>query len=215
MRARSLMALVALVAAGCDGDGSRPPAETPSGTRPLVVGQGPLEPGRYVTQAFVAPFSFAVGERPWVALRDRPRMVTLIGQGVELAVADPIGVYEVRPGRRLPVQAPLPDDLVRWLGGRPDLIAGDPSTVRLAGHRWTAVDVEVTELYEEAELLGCPLPCLPIGRTRTDEPLFLTHTHRVLIGVGAPSLVVVYAIGNPAAERQAEDLLESMRFISP
>ena len=214
MRGRWLALLCALVAAGCDGGRAPPPPGPPTGTRPLVVGEAPLEPGRYETQAFLAPFSFAVDERPWIALRDRPRMVTLIGRGVELDVADPIGVFEVRPGRRLPVQSPLPDDLVRWLEERPDLIVGDPSPERLGGRRWTGVDVEVTELYEEAELLGCPLPCVPIGRTRTDEPLFLTHTHRVLVMDGARSLVVVYATGDPAAERQAEDLLASLRFTS-
>jgi hypothetical protein len=209
------MALAALVAAGCDGGPQTPPPETPSGTRPLVVGEAPLEPGRYATRSFVVPFSFEVGDRPWVALHEEPRMVTLVAPGSELVFASPIGVYELRPGRLLPRQAPLPNDLVAWLERRPDLVVGEAATARLGELEGTAIDVEVTELYEEAELLGCPLPCVPIGRTRADEPLFLTHTHRVLVTDSAPSLVVVYATGNPAAERQAEDLLESMRFISP
>ncbi len=198
-----------LALAACTGD---PSAERRPGPRPLEVTGDLLAPGTYATSDFSERLMFDVGSDPWIVRQEEPAIVTLTSPRAELAFATPRRVYEKVERRFVPRARPLPDDLVAWLASRPDLDAGEPSSVRVGGRPATAIDVEVRELYEEAELLGCPLPCLPLAPGGTAEPLFLTHTHRVLVFDGTPPLVVVYSTGDADGERAVRALLETVRF---
>lgn len=182
------------------------------GPRPLEVTGTPLARGTYVTPDFSERLTFGVSGDTWLVRQEEPSIVTLTAPRTELAFATPSEVFVKLPDRFVPRARPLPRDLLRWLTSRPDLEASEPETVRIGGRDAVAVDVEVLELYEEAELLGCPLPCLPLAPSGGPEPLFLTHTHRVLVVEGGRPLLIVYSTGDASGERAARALLETVRF---
>ena len=131
-------ALLLMLAYGLVGGGSRPaldPSPTPSALRPRV------EPRLTVP---VRP------ESAWIVVEDGsdhlglahfPDDVGPAGYNVGVMVLEPHAVYDpFVEGRKLP----LPGDLVGWIRDHPDLEAGDPFAVTVAGRPATAIDVTVT-----------------------------------------------------------------------
>ena len=63
------------------------------------------------------------------------------GYTVGLSVLEPRGVYDTVDETK---KLPLPTDLIGWIRDHPDLEAGDPVRLTVAGLPATAIDVMVT-----------------------------------------------------------------------
>ena len=140
--------LVLVLAYGLFGGGGRTalaPSPTPQASAEPTAGSGALRPR-------IKP-RLTIPVRPqsaWTVVDDEPDHLGLAyfledvgstGYNVGLMVVEPHGVYDpVLEGRELP----LPDDLIGWIQDHPDLEAGEPFELTVAGLPATAIDVTVT-----------------------------------------------------------------------
>jgi hypothetical protein len=141
-------ALGLLLAYGLLGGGSQPalvPSPTPTASaEPTIAARG-LRPK--IETRLTIPVR---PESDWTVVEDRADSVQLAfflddvgsaGYNVGLLVVEPHGVYDPDlEGRQLP----LPDDLIGWIQDHPDLEAGEPFGLTVAGLPATAIDVPVT-----------------------------------------------------------------------
>ena len=145
--------LVVTLAYGWAGGGlSNPPPSTPqpSPTASAVATAEPTEPGWL--RPVVEP-RLMIPVRPktaWTVVDDGVPYLNLVsfldavgstGYDVGLAIFEPHGVYDpVVETRKLP----LPADLIGWIHDHPDLDAGEPVELTVAGFPATEIDVTVT-----------------------------------------------------------------------
>lgn len=145
--------IVTLLAYGLAGGGDRPsplPSEpTPSPTA-TATAEPTAEPG--ALRPAIEP-RLTIPVRPktaWTMVEDTADHLSLVyllddmetlGYNVGLLVIEPHAVYDpVVETKRLP----LPADLIEWIRGHPDLEAGEPIQLTVAGRPATAIDVTVT-----------------------------------------------------------------------
>ena len=130
------------------GGGSRPaldPSPTPSSSAEPTAEAGSLRP--QIEPRLTIPVR---PQSDWTVVEDRADDLQLAyflddlgsaGYNVGLLVVEPHGVYD-------PVvesyELPLPDDLIGWIQDHPDLEAGEPFELTVAGLPATAIDVTVT-----------------------------------------------------------------------
>jgi hypothetical protein len=145
--------IVVMLAYGLSGGGGRPspvpsesvPSPTAGATSEPTVEAGALRP--LVEPRLTIPVR---PETAWTVVEDGPALVSLVyllddvgslGYNVSLSVMEPQAVYDpVVETKRLP----LPADLIGWIRDHPDLEAGEPAQLTVAGLPATAIDVTVT-----------------------------------------------------------------------
>ena len=157
-------------------------------------------------------------ESAWTVVDDGPDHLGLAyflddvgstGYNVGLMVVEPHGVYDpVVEGRKLP----LPEDLIGWIQDHPDLEAGEPFELTVAGLPATAIDVTVT--YPSDGPKGQTAQFIDIG----PGPLNLESPIKkriVLVELPDRPLLIVFD-SRPeffdASIGQFEDLLRTIRF---
>jgi hypothetical protein len=131
------------------------------------------------------------------------------GYNVGIGVFEPLGVYDpVVETTRLP----LPVDLIAWIGKHPDLDAGDPVDLTVAGLPARAIDVTVT--YRAGGLKGQTAQFIydGVGSWNLEAP----NKMRIVV-VELPDRPLLIVFGSrpeffDAGVKQLEDLLPQIRF---
>ena len=214
-------AVAALVLAyGLAGVGSPPtvgpsgPVASPTATAsPEPTGAGWLRPA--VEPRLVIPVR---PQTTWTVVEDGVTYLDLVhllddlgsvGFNVGLSVFEPHGVYDpVTEGRRLP----LPADLIGWIKDHPDVEAGEPVRLTVAGLPATSIDVTVT--YESGGPKGQTAQFIDdgIGSWNLEAP---NKKRIVLVELPDRSLLIVFG-SRPeffdASISRFEDELRSIQF---
>jgi len=155
----AILLLAALgVVLGTGGVPSMPaPAPTASAsTEPLTTPSASPDPAATAAAGVLRPAvepRLAIPIRPrsaWTLVENQQDMLSLIylldevgslGYNVGVLVVEPHGVYDPINEE---LELPLPADLIAWIQAHPDLDAGQPFELTVAGLPATAIDVTVT-----------------------------------------------------------------------
>jgi hypothetical protein len=196
-----------------------------------VTGQplfgGTLEPGvRYATRDLVPAVSFVASGLPWMADGTQsPLALTLVatGKGFQMPKLDRPAL--VLTFARLPNVVdpktnnvlPAPKDLIGWLRAHPDLRAGTPVPVTLAGRAATRLDFTVVA-HPSREDPFCrtryQFSCALLG---PDASIKAGSAVRVFVVPGQPDPLLVTLISSDPSKmgrliKGSEPLLASLRI---
>lgn len=208
--------IVLMLASALFVGGSRPnllPSQTPTPSPTVTAEAGALRPA--VEPRLIIPVR---PKTPWTVVEDGVPYLNLVyfledvgagGYNVGLAVFEPKGVYDaVDEAKRLP----LPADLIGWIHDHPDLEAGEPTEVTVAGLRAWAIDVNVT--YRPGGPKGQTVQFVydGIGSWNLEYP---SKKRIVLVDLPDRPLLIVFA-SRPeffdANVGRFEDLLDRIQF---
>jgi hypothetical protein len=208
--------IVLMLASALFGGGSRPnllPSQTPTPYPTVTAEAGALRPA--VEPRLIIPVR---PKTPWTVVEDGVPYLNLVyfledvgagGFNVGLAVFEPKGVYDaVDETKRLP----LPADLIGWIHDHPDLEAGEPTEVTVAGLPAWAIDVNVT--YRPGGPKGQTVQFVydGIGSWNLEYP---SKKRIVLVDLPDRPLLIVFA-SRPeffdANVGRFEDLLDRIQF---
>jgi hypothetical protein len=131
------------------------------------------------------------------------------GYNVGLSVFEPQGVYDPAVEARL---LPLPADLIGWIKNHPDLDAGEPVALTVAGLPATAIDVTVTYRPGGAKGMTAQFIHDGIGSWNLEFP---GKKRIVLVELPDRPLLIVFG-SRPeffdAAISQFEDVLRAIQY---
>jgi len=184
-------AVVGVILVACAGastpaaESQAPPSPTLALTGPFSLSAGTLVPGEYTTTAFQPPLAFTLDDGWRGLFPDDEDEVALEGPGGAFFAISRVSEV-VDPTTHSAVAAP--DDLMQWLTTHPQLTAGTPKEVTIAGLSAQAVDVTVTD-RSELEIFAFPSGNLKI-------PEGVSYRCHVL-QLDGPDLAII--IGAPTA----------------